>query len=42
MELFELENSGIYIVQYLTKYVLKGLLEEKFLSSIRNAKIQLK
>lgn len=40
-ELLELDNSGIHVAQYLTKYVPKGLLEEKFLSSIRNAKIQL-
>ena len=40
-ELLELGNSGIHVAQYLTNYVPKALLEEKFLSSIRNAKIQL-
>lgn len=40
-ELMGLENSGIHVAQYLTKYVPKGVLEEKFLSSIKNAKIQL-
>ena len=40
-ELLELDNSGIHVAQYLTEYVPKGLLEEKFLSSIKNAKIQL-
>ena len=40
-ELLELSNSGIHVAQYLTNYVPKKLLEEKFLSSIRNAKIQL-
>ena len=40
-ELMELDNSGIHVAQYLTNYVPKELLEEKFLSSIKNAKIQL-
>lgn len=40
-ELLGLENSGIHVAQYLTKYVPKEVLEEKFLSSIKNAKIQL-
>ena len=40
-ELLELDNSGIHFAQYLTNYVSKTLLEEKVLSSIRNAKIQL-
>ena len=40
-ELLELSNSRIHVAQYLTNYVPKELLEEKFLSSIRNAKIQL-
>ena len=40
-ELLELGNSGIHVAQYLTNYVPKALLEEKFLSSIKNAKIQL-
>ena len=35
------ENSGIHVAQYLTKYVPKEVLEEKFLASIKNAKIQL-
>ena len=40
-ELLELDNSGIHVAQYLTNYVPKELLQEKFLSSIKNAKIQL-
>ena len=40
-ELLELSNSGIHVAQYLTNYVPKELLEEKFLSSIGNTKIQL-
>ena len=40
-ELLGLENSGIHVAQYLTKYVPKEVLEEKFLASIKNAKIQL-
>jgi len=40
-QLLELDNSGIHVGQYLTKYVSKELLEEKLLSSIKNAKIQL-
>ena len=40
-ELLELGNSGIHVAQYFTHYVPKGLLEEKFLSCIKNAKIQL-
>lgn len=40
-QLLELDSSGIHVAQYLTKYVPKELLEEKFLSSIKNAKIQL-
>ena len=40
-ELLELNNSGIHVARYLTNYVPKELLEEKFLSSIKNAKIQL-
>jgi len=40
-ELLELDNSGIHVAQYLTNYVPKELLQEKFLSSIKNAKIQM-
>lgn len=40
-ELLGIENSGIHVAQYLTNYVPKEVLEEKFLSSIKNAKIQL-
>lgn len=40
-ELLGIENSGIHVAQYLTNYVSKEILEEKFLSSIKNAKIQL-
>ena len=40
-ELMELDNSGIHIAQYLTEYVPKELLQQKFMNSIENAKIQL-
>lgn len=40
-ELLELNSSGIHVAQYFTNYVQKDLLEEKFLSSIKNAQIQL-
>lgn len=40
-ELLELDNSGIHVAQFLTEYVQKDLLEEKFLISIKNAKLQL-
>ena len=40
-QLLELDNSGIHVGQYLTRYVSKELLEEKLISSIKNAKIQL-
>jgi hypothetical protein len=40
-ELMELDNSGIHVAQYLTKYVPKELLQQKFIDSIANAKIQL-
>lgn len=40
-ELLELDNSGIHVAQFLTNYVQKDLLEEKFLTSIKNAKLQL-
>ncbi len=40
-ELLELDSSGIHVAQYLTKYVPKELLEQKLLSSIKNAQIQL-
>lgn len=38
-ELMELDASGIHVAQYITKYVSKELLEEKALTSIKNAKI---
>ena len=40
-ELMELGNSGIHVAQYLTEYVPKELLQQKFIDSIENAKIQL-
>lgn len=40
-ELLELDNSGIHVAQYLTKYLPKQLLEQKLMTSIKNAKIQL-
>ena len=40
-ELLELENSGIHVAQYFTKYIPKTLLEDKLLLSIKNARIQL-
>ncbi len=40
-ELLELDNSGIHIAQYLTEYVPKEILQQKFMDSIEKAKIQL-
>ena len=40
-ELMELDSSGIHVAQYLTKYVSKDLLQQKFIDSIESAKIQL-
>lgn len=40
-ELLELDNSGIHIAQYLTEYVPKEILQQKFIDSIEKAKIQL-
>lgn len=40
-ELLELSSSGIHVAEYVTKYVPKKLLEEKLVSSIKNAKIML-
>jgi len=40
-ELLGLDNSGIHVAQYLTKYVPKEILEQKFIDSIERAKIQL-
>ena len=40
-QLLELDNSGIHVAQYLTEYVPKEILEQKFIHSIENAKIQL-
>lgn len=40
-ELLELNDSGIHVAKYLTKYLPKKLLEDKFCASIENAKIQL-
>jgi len=40
-ELLELDKSGIHVAQYLTKYVPKEILEQKFIDSIERAKIQL-
>ena len=40
-ELLELDNSGIHVAQYLTEYVPKEILQQKFIDSIENAKIQL-
>ena len=37
----ELDSSGIHVAQYLTEYVPKELLQQKFIDSIENAKIQL-
>lgn len=39
-ELLELGNSGIHVVQYLTEYVPKELLEQKLIDSIEKAKRQ--
>lgn len=40
-ELLELDNSGIHVAQYLTEYVPKDILQQKFIDSIEKAKIQL-
>ena len=40
-ELLELDNSGIHVAQYLTEYVPKEILQQKFIDSIEKAKIQL-
>ena len=40
-QLMELDSSGIHVAQYLTEYVPKELLQQKFIDSIENAKIQL-
>lgn len=40
-ELLELDNSGIHVAQYLTNYVPKELIQQRFIESIKNAKIQL-
>jgi len=40
-ELLELNNSGIHVAQYLTKYIPKELLQQKLIDSIKNAKTQL-
>ena len=37
----ELDNSGIHVAQYLTKYVPRELLQQKFIDSIKSARIQL-
>lgn len=40
-QLLELDNSGIHVAQYLTEYVPKEILEQKFMDSIEKAKVQL-
>ncbi len=40
-ELLELDNSGIHVAQYLTKYVSKEIWNQKFINIIEKAKIQL-
>ncbi len=40
-ELLELDNSGIHVAQYLTNYVPKELIQQRFIESIKNAKVQL-
>lgn len=40
-ELLELDNSGIHVAQYLTEYVPKEILQQKFMDSIQKAKTQL-
>lgn len=40
-ELLELNNSGIHVAQYLTEYVPKEILQQKFMDSIEKAKWQL-
>jgi len=40
-ELLGLDNSGIHVAQYLTKYVPKEIIQQKIIDSIEKAKIQL-
>ena len=40
-KLLELDISGIHVAQYLTEYVPKEILEQKFMDSIEKVKIQL-
>ena len=40
-ELLGLDESGIHVAQYLTKYVPKEILQQKFIDSIEKARIQL-
>ena len=40
-QLLELDNSEIHVAQYLTEYVPKEILEQKFMDSIEKAKVQL-
>lgn len=40
-ELLELDNNGIHVAQYLTKYLPKEVLQNKIINSIEKAKIQL-
>lgn len=40
-ELLGLDESGIHVAQYLTKYVQKEVLQQKFIDSIEKARIQL-
>ena len=35
-QLLELNNNGIHVAQYLTEYVPKEVLEQKFINSIEN------
>ena len=41
-ELLELDNSGIHVAQYFNKYIPKKKLQEKFVTSVKSAKMQLK
>lgn len=40
-ELLELSDAGIHVVEYITKLIPKNIIEEKLISSIKNAKIML-
>ena len=38
-EILELSGTGIHVAEYITKFIPKNLIEEKLISSIKNARI---